>query len=170
MFVIKLFFLRSTQFFCLVQKEDSSHSWPLPKWQMDRIPWYRPTWGSNKSSDSRAELCKLKSHVATSLLFSTFLFLPSLFLVTAPFYLLCRPLCCLNESSPASPLLSQTLLRALPSEQVIQYVSWIPWLSISPQGCGPASVQVSWTHRIRADKEGDFLNLYYLCPSTHSSL
>lgn len=33
------------------------------RWQMDTIPWYRLTWGLNKSSYSKAQLCKLKSHV-----------------------------------------------------------------------------------------------------------
>lgn len=107
--------------------------------QKDWITWYKdPHW----------DQAKLKSHVTTTLFFSTF--------CLSPLYLSWVPSSCADFSPvlpnpllSVSPLLSQTLLPSLPSERLIQYVSWIPWTPISPLGWG----LLNQTHRIRADRE-----------------
>ena len=130
----------------------------LSEWQKRTLP---DAGIKQKMIQSGAGLCKLKSLVATALLFPTLPFLSSLCLVTPLFPL---PLFCPPESSPVavSPLLfSQTLHPALPSKRVIQYVSRIRWsLPCLPRGLWPpVSVQVSRTHRTRADNRRESSSL-----------
>lgn len=95
--------------------------------------------------DPHWDQTKLKSHVATTLYISTlFLSCDSPLPLPVP----TSPLLSWILSCQCLPCFSQTLLPSAPSKRVIQYVSWIPWTSVSPQGCG----HVNRTRRIRADR------------------